>query len=185
MKIAVYGSAADDMDPKVIVKARELGAAIAKRGHTLLTGACRGLPQEAVVGAHAAGGHVIGYSPAVDLAGQKADELPLDGYTEFIWLAASLAEKRPLAVRYKIRNLLCVEATDACVFVSGRIGTLNEYTLAYDFGKPMGFLLGSGGFADVAEEIARMVPKPPTPFMIFSPDIETILDALEKAFAKY
>jgi predicted Rossmann-fold nucleotide-binding protein len=181
MKIAVYGSAAADMDPNVKQLARKLGETIAKRGHILLTGACQGLPQEAVRGAHAAGGTVHGYSPAVDIKAHEADEQPLDGFTEILYMASELAQTRPLIVRYKIRNLLCVEACDACVFISGRIGTLNELTLAYDFGKPIGLLKGTGGVADFAEEVTRRVPKEPIPFMIASRDIDEILDALEKA----
>ena len=61
MKIAVYGSATGDLSDEVRKKARELGRQIAKSGHTVVTGACPGLPQEAVIGAYAEGGECIAF----------------------------------------------------------------------------------------------------------------------------
>lgn len=182
MKIAMYGSAAPDMYPHVIELAKNLGAEVAKRGHTLITGACLGIPHEIAQSAFHAQGQVIGYSPACNKQQHIAESLPTEGYTELIFLPPEMEGKR-IEVRYKLRNIDSVDACDAAIFISGRIGTLNEYTLAYDLLKPFGALLGTGGAADALEDITKRVPKKPQPFMCFSSDYVEILNALEKAVA--
>lgn len=67
LRIGVMGSASEDAEPAVVEGCRALGWAIAERGCCLLTGACRGLPHDAVLGAKQAGGHVVGISPASTL----------------------------------------------------------------------------------------------------------------------
>ena len=51
MKIAVYGSALGGITETLNQIARNVGREIARRGHTVVTGACPGLPHEAVLGA--------------------------------------------------------------------------------------------------------------------------------------
>ena len=51
MKVAVYGSASGAITKEVQQRARYLGNLIAKLDHTLITGACHGIPLEAVHGA--------------------------------------------------------------------------------------------------------------------------------------
>ncbi len=63
--VGVMGSASGLIDPEIAARARAVGRAVAEAGCTLITGACPGLPQEAVRGAAARGGLVIGISPAL------------------------------------------------------------------------------------------------------------------------
>ena len=53
---------------------------------------------------------------------------------------------------YSGRNLILTRAADAVVFVCGRLGTLNEFTIAFEDKKPMGILTGTGGMADEIKE---------------------------------
>ena len=62
MKIGVYGSATGKVSDEQREKAREIGRQIAKKGHIVITGACPGLPYEAVLGANEEGGECIGFS---------------------------------------------------------------------------------------------------------------------------
>jgi uncharacterized protein (TIGR00725 family) len=51
----------------------------------------------------------------------------------------------------KGRNVVLVRSADACIFIGGRIGTLNEFTIAYDeldSSCAIGILEGTGGFSD-------------------------------------
>ena len=64
IRIGVMGSASEPVDPSVAALCRRLGRTVAERGCCLLTGACPGLPHEAVLGAKEVGGHVVGISPA-------------------------------------------------------------------------------------------------------------------------
>lgn len=68
-KIGVMGSAGRNRKlPKgLLKKSREIGREIARQGCILITGACMGLPYEAVIGAGESGGLVIGISPAASL----------------------------------------------------------------------------------------------------------------------
>jgi predicted Rossmann-fold nucleotide-binding protein len=67
MSVGIMGSAGGKLPTEVRRKVRRLGVAIAKRGYVLITGACPGLPHEAVKGAKEAGGIVVGVSPALNL----------------------------------------------------------------------------------------------------------------------
>jgi predicted Rossmann-fold nucleotide-binding protein len=66
-----------------------LGRAIAERAGTLVTGTCSGLPYAVVLGARAAGGLVVGISPA----STRHDHLfrhgcPTEGYTMLLLTGA-------------------------------------------------------------------------------------------------
>ena len=65
MAVGVMGSASGTLDAGVVAGVRLLGAAITNAGCTLVTGACPGFPMEAVAGAKAEGGLVVGISPAL------------------------------------------------------------------------------------------------------------------------
>ncbi|MFH0914045.1 MAG: hypothetical protein V1849_01995 [Chloroflexota bacterium] len=67
MTVGVMGSAGGKISSEVCRRVKALGAAIARRGYPLITGACPGLPHEAVKGAKEEGGIVVGVSPALNL----------------------------------------------------------------------------------------------------------------------
>ena len=56
---------------------------------------------------------------------------------------------------YSGRNLLMTRASDAVIIACGRMGTLNEFTIAYEDRKPIGVLLGSGGTADLVNYLLK------------------------------
>jgi hypothetical protein len=154
MKIGVYGSAAGTIEKNVAAMARRGGKTIAVQGHVLITGACPGLPYEAVCGAHEMGGTVIGYSPATDLRSHKEIyRYPVEGFTEFVFVPQKYPHRDDPAVCKKYRNVSSVAASDAALFVGGRTGTMNEFIIAYDLGKIIGVLRGSGGITERAIEV--------------------------------
>jgi len=67
MSVGIMGSAGGKLDDKTRDVVQDLGRNIARRGYVLVTGACPGIPQEAVKGAKKEGGIVIGVSPALNL----------------------------------------------------------------------------------------------------------------------
>lgn len=180
MKIAVYGSATGTMLEHALDVARKTGELIAVRGHTLITGACKGVPQAAVEGAAGKGGHVIGYPSYYDLNAQTAAGNPTQGFTEFVFIPPVFAAASDVRVAHKYRNLCSVAACDACIIVSGQYGTLNEFTIAYDLCKPIGVVTGTGGFADLLKDMTAKVVKDPHPFITFSDDPEVVLNDLER-----
>src|ERR671914_238479 len=66
---------------------------------------------------------------------------------------------------YKGRNVVNVRTAEIVIIVGGATGTLNEFTVAYDEGKIVGVLEGSGGIADHIKEIISFCKKP-TPGMV-------------------
>jgi hypothetical protein len=52
-----------------------------------------------------------------------------------------------------------VRSCDFVIFISGSIGSLNEFTIAHDEGKVIGCLTGTGGVADEIERLTQTFPK--------------------------
>ena len=125
-------------------KAEAMGREIARQGFVLVTGATTGMPYWAAKGAKEAGGTVIGFSPAASkISHQKSYHLPVDYHDVIIYTGFG----------YSGRNLLLTRASDAVIFICGRMGTLNEFTIAFEDQKPIGVLEGSGGTADMIEDL--------------------------------
>ena len=148
IKIGVMGSAEEI--PNVCEKAEAFGRAIAARNAILLTGATTGLVYVTGKAARDAGATHIGISPAHNAeehAGRYA--LPLDACDAIVYTGFGL----------KGRNVVLVRSCDIVIFISGSIGSLNEFTIAYDEGKVIGCLTGTGGVADEIERLTRVFTK--------------------------
>ena len=124
--------------------AERVGAAIAHAGMVLVTGATIGIPQWAAKGAKEAGGMVIGFSPASsEISHLKTYRLPTDYHDVMVYTG----------FEYAGRNLMLTRASDAVITICGRIGTINEFTIAFEDQKINGILEGTGGAADMLREI--------------------------------
>jgi len=168
MKISVYGSAAGEMPPDIKAKAREIGKEIAIRGHELLTGACPGLSYEAVIGANENGGTTIGFSPATSLEDHRDRfHFPTERFSRLVFVSDTFQYKDNKQACLKLRNVYSVSECDAAIIISGRFGTANEFTLAYDMGKNIGVLKGSKGFTDFITPMMEAFNKPSGSEVIF------------------
>lgn len=144
MKISVYGSASGEIDSGAEEKARILGKEIAKQGHVLITGGCTGIPYEAVKGANEEKGKCIAFCPAINLEEHKKTGYPFEGFSEFVFVPESYEFKDVMACKL-YRNISSVMACDIAIIIAGRMGTLNEFLNAYNFGKVIGVLEETGG----------------------------------------
>jgi len=150
IRIGVMGSAALDFENRVAKACRRLGRAIAQHGCCLLTGACPGLPHEAVLGAKEAGGHVIGISPALNLKEHiETFTSPYEQYDVLIYTGLGLMG----------RELINIRSSDIVVVIGGRCGTLGEFSIAYEEGKLIGVLTGTGGITAVLSDVERSLGK--------------------------
>ena len=52
-----------------------------------------------------------------------------------------------------------VNEADAIIIISGQIGSLNEFTIAFHYNKPIGILSDSGGITAILKEIAEICDK--------------------------
>lgn len=147
-KIGVSGSALDNnCGTEAFHEAYEVGKAIAERGAVIVTGDTTGIPHEAARGAKSFGGISIGLSPASSkLEHVKKYKLPSE-YMDLVIYTG---------FEYSGRNLLFIRACDAVIFVCGRIGTLNEFTIAFEDKKPIGILTGTGGITEEIEHILEV-----------------------------
>ena len=146
-KIAVSGAAEIGQCSKNIKKiAKAIGREIVHQNCILITGATTGVPYFAAQGANQAGGMSIGFSPAASPSEhRKVYRLPLDEFDLMVYTGFD----------YTGRNLLMTRAADAVIVVCGRMGTLNEFTIAYEDKKPIGVLEGSGGTADLIRSLTQ------------------------------
>lgn len=169
-QICVSGAAAGPSVPLASQLAVEVGEEIAARGHVTLTGATKGLPYLAAKAAKEAGGISLGFSPAASrLEHIKKYRLPIDAYEGILYTG----------FEYAGRNLLLVRSADAVVMIGGRIGTLNELTVALEEHKPVGVLLGSGGMTAEVEQVLRAAKRARTG-IIFGSDPAKLVDELIK-----
>jgi len=146
-KICISGAAETGLcAPDALEKAKELGREIARQNVVLVNGATTGFPYWAAIGAKEKGGFVIGVSPAASQNKHiKNYKLPID-YTDIIIYTG---------FGYSGRNLLLTRASDAVIVGCGRMGTLNEFTIAFEDRKPIGILEGMGGTTDLIKEIVE------------------------------
>src|ERR1700712_3917163 len=128
--------------------ARLAGAAIAKAGHSLLTGATVGLPNYAAEGYKAAGGKMsVGISPASSKVEHVMKyRLPIKAYDTILYTG----------LHYVGRDMLLITSSDAVVSIGGRLGTLHEFTIAMETNTPIGFLQGAGGISDEVQTLMSL-----------------------------
>ncbi len=152
IKICVSGSAdISNCDTNTMEISKELGREIARQGAVLVTGATTGFPFWAAVGAKEEGGISIGLSPAasekehVDVYKLPVDYMDLIIYTGF---------------GYPGRDLLLTRSSDAVICGPGRIGTIHEFTIAFEDYKPIGILKGPWDMAEELEDIIKKSHRP-------------------------
>jgi uncharacterized protein (TIGR00725 family) len=156
--------------------AERLGITLAENGCILVTGATTGLPDLVAQAFRRHGGFALGISPAHDrkehlerygLPDQGADVIVYTGFG------------------YKGRNVVNVRSADIVIIFGGATGTLNEFTIAYDEGKMIGVLEGTGGIADHIREIIDLCKKPTRGLLVFDADpkrlIQRCLEALSRS----
>jgi len=85
---------------------------------------------------------------------------------------------------YKGRNVINVRSADVVVIFGGATGTLNEFTIAYDEGKIIGVLEGSGGVADHIREIIQFCKKTTGSVVVFDKDPEKLVKACLEALSQ-
>lgn len=145
-KIAVSGAARITHCCKEINEiSKEVGREISRQKCILVTGATTGVPYFAALGCKKVGGFSVGFSPATSEAAHlRTYKLPVDAFDVIIYTGAD----------YTGRNLIMTKAADGVIIICGRMGTLHEFTTAFEIQKPIGVLEGTGGTADKIRQIA-------------------------------
>jgi len=150
IKIGVMGSATGNFSKEVKEVSYELGQAIAKNDCITITGACPGLPLEAARGATKGGGLVVGISPGLSEWEHVNKYLsPVEYHDVLVFTGSGLMG----------REVVNIRSSDIVVIVGGRSGTLGEFSIAFDEGKLIGILEGTGGITSEIRDIVKIVKK--------------------------
>jgi uncharacterized protein (TIGR00725 family) len=150
MKIAVCGASLPPFDKNILSKSHEIGKEIALNNHLLRFGGCWGYPYEAAKGAFEDSGKTVAVSPGKDKGDHTIKyRFPTENITEFQFTGLGIPA----------RNIPLINESDAAIIISGQIGTLNEFTLAFHQKKSIGILEGSGGITKLIKEIDEICRK--------------------------
>lgn len=175
IKIAVSGAAeTGHCGPGAMQKGKELGREIVRQGGVLVTGATTGFPLWSAIGAKEEGGISIGLSPALsEREHVETFNLPIDYMDLLVYTGAG----------YAGRDILLTRSSDAVILGCGRIGTIHEFTVAFEDNKPIGILEGEWPTDEV---IKNMVEKSNrhNPLVIYDDDpkrlVERIMEMVKK-----
>lgn len=176
-KIGVFGSAAGKIEENSIEKAKKLGLILNQYQFNIITGACTGLPYLAAYQAAKQGSSIWGYSPKLDLNGQRnftpKDDLSI--YKKLIFVPQNFEFVANDSVCKKYRNVISTANCDAGIIISGRWGTMNEFTNLYDMGKVIGVLTGTGGIADELFYLCKKINKKSKAVVLFESQPEKLI----------
>lgn len=169
IKICISGAAeTGHCGVDALEKAKELGREIARQGAILITGATTGFPLWVAMGLKEVGGICIGISPAAsEKEHVEVYKLPLD-YTDLIMYTG---------FGYAGRDILLTRCADAVICGCGRIGTIHEFTIAFEDNKPLGIFEGPWETGQELKEIMEKGHRPNAKIVI-SDDPKKLLNDL-------
>ena len=173
LSVGVMGSAGEQSDIGLDEKMRFLGRSIAERNLILISGACPGLPYECAKGARQYAGLSVGISPALSLDEHiHKYHSPVDAFDVIIYTGSGLMG----------REVTNIRSSDMVVIAGGRSGTLGEFSIAYDEGKLIGVLQGSGGIADSLPDIVASIDKDTGAYLIYDADPARLIESLLQVY---
>ncbi len=180
-QICISGAAKGHSAEEGRILATAAGRALAKSGHSLLTGATVGLPNDAAEAYKAAGGKMsVGLSPAASKIEHVIKyRLPTEAYDTILFTG----------LHYIGRDSLLITSADAVLSIGGRLGTLHEFTIAMETDTPIGFLQGAGGISTEIMDILHAAGEGKSGNIIFEESadklITKLIDMLDIDHKKY
>lgn len=173
LKIGVMGSADESSEAGRRKSAFDLGRSIAEHCCVTVTGACPGFPLAAAMGARSAGGIVLGISPALSLDEHvHRYHSPADHHDILVFTGSGLMG----------REVVNIRSSDIVVIVGGRSGTLGELAIAYDEGKLIGVLMGTGGITEIVEDILVRCAKETGARVLYETEPDELVAALIQVY---
>lgn len=155
-------------------KAREVGREIARQGGIITTGATTGFPLYAAMGAKDESGFSIGFSPAsTEREHVETYKLPLEYMDVLVYTGFG----------YAGRDLLLVRSSDAVIIGCGRIGTLNEFAIAFEDRRPIGILEGSWETDELLKLFIESAHRP-NDRIVFESDPKALVEKLVEMVIK-
>jgi uncharacterized protein (TIGR00725 family) len=150
--------------------AMEIGREIARQGAVIVTGATTGFPLWSAKGAKEAGGTSLGLSPAAtEREHVEKYGLPLDYLDLIIYTGQG----------YPGRDILLTRSSDAVILGCGRVGTIHEFTVAFEDDKPIGILEGCWKTDEIFKMIIENAHRPNSK-IIFDSDPKKLVERIVK-----
>jgi len=132
-------------------KAIELGREVARQGAVLVTGATTGFPLWVAMGTKEEKGMVIGLSPASNEKEHvETYNLPIEYHDLIVYTGFG----------FPGRDLIFTRSSDAMLFGCGRVGTIHEFTIAFEDQKPIGVFEGDWKTDEVIKDILENGHRP-------------------------
>ncbi len=155
-------------------KGVELGRQIAKQGAIIVTGATTGFPLWSAMGAKEVGGFSLGFSPAeTEKEHVESYNLPIEYMDVIVYTGFG----------YPGRDLILTRASDAVFFGCGRIGTIHEFTIAFEDNKPIGILEADWETDEIIKSIVANAHRP-NDRIVFDTDpkalVEKVIELVNK-----
>lgn len=149
--------------------AEKIGGQLAQHGCVVTTSAVAGFPMWAARGAKNAGGMTVGFSPAANVTEHcEVYRLPTDNLDMVVYTGFGYAGS----------DLLLMRSSDAIVFGCGRIGTIHEFTVAFQDRKPIGILEGDWDTAELLRDIMARDIERPHDNIVFDKDPNRLVEQL-------
>jgi uncharacterized protein (TIGR00730 family) len=174
--ICVFCASSIRLDPRWLELAREVGVALAQRGHRLVSGGGRvGMMGTVAAGARSARAHTLGIMPASMITEEIADT----DSDEFVVTDDMAARKTQM-----------IERSDGFLVLPGGLGTLDELFEVWTtgmlglHGKPVVLLDADGFYAPLLDWVRGLVPAgfvrtDAVEYLVIAHTVAEALDALE------
>jgi uncharacterized protein (TIGR00725 family) len=177
MKIAIFSSWSHDVSNKNRELAVSIGKYLAEKDITVVSGGCSGIPAIVIESAYNTGAKTIGYFPMRDQMHYN-DSQHLENIHDIKYYhQANFIEG------FTARSLEMIKSCDAAIVLNGRIGTLSEFGIAIEEGRPMGVITNTGGISDEVQNILSVSNKKYTSKeIIINSDYKKIIDELIKNY---
>ncbi|MFA5737037.1 MAG: hypothetical protein WCX70_02475 [Candidatus Paceibacterota bacterium] len=171
IKICVSGAAdTTHCGDGALELAKELGREIVRQGAVIVTGATTGWPLWSTIGAKEAGGFSIGVSPAsTEKEHVEKWGLPINYLDVIIYTGQG----------FPGRDILLTRTTDAVILGCGRIGTIHEFTVAFEDNKPIGILEGCWETDETLKTIIERAHRP-NKKIVFDKDPQKLVQKILK-----
>ncbi|MEI6352728.1 MAG: hypothetical protein WCO35_02215 [Candidatus Nomurabacteria bacterium] len=155
--------------PESLNISKEVGREIARQNCVIATGATSGFPHAATQGyKEEKGPFSLGFSPA---ANEKEHTdlylLPLDSCDVIVFTGFG----------FPIRDIVLTKSSDAMIIGCGRIGTIHEFTVAFESNMPVGILEGPWPTDAVIRDIIRNSNRT-NPNVIFDSNPKRLIEKL-------
>ncbi len=179
-KIGIYGSAVDE-GKKAESLAKSLGIELAKRKEiTLITGAGHGIPYLVAQTAASLGTYVWGFPPVRNEKDLKKymPGVDMTTYKKITYIPNFFPLRASVAACRVYRNFASTKEADAGIIISGRWGTMNEFTNLHSMGKTIGILEGTGGIADELSSLLVKIEKPTDSKIVIEKNPEKLVEKI-------